>query len=62
MEQYIGEWDNFQQYWLENTEEEQHREVVETKHRHFVLRITKHENEGHAHQENPLHAAPTPTV
>ncbi|MEO1485486.1 MAG: hypothetical protein AAFU57_07060 [Bacteroidota bacterium] len=46
MEQYIGEWDNFQQYWLENTEEDQHREEVETKHRHFVLKISMDENGG----------------
>ncbi|QLG45058.1 hypothetical protein [Costertonia aggregata] len=37
----IGEWDNFQQYWLERTEEEMHREAVEVKHRHFSLKIVK---------------------
>ncbi|RKR15195.1 hypothetical protein CLV91_1277 [Maribacter vaceletii] len=35
----IGEWDNFQQYWQENTEEEIHGIKTDDKHRHLSLKI-----------------------
>ncbi len=35
----IGEWDNFQQYWLENTADDIHRLETNNKHRHLSLRI-----------------------
>lgn len=35
----IGEWDNFQQVWLENTDTEMHRVKVQKKHRHYHLSI-----------------------
>ncbi len=41
---FIGEWDNFQQYWLENTAESKHRVETDDKHRHFSLRISEKEN------------------
>ncbi len=34
-----GEWDNFLQYWQENTEEDLHRVETDDKHRHFSLNI-----------------------
>lgn len=36
----VGEWDNFQQVWLENTDTELHRVAVEEKHAHYHLSIT----------------------
>ncbi len=41
----VGHWDNFQQYWLENTDTEIHRVETDDKHRHLSLRIDE-ENEG----------------
>ena len=35
----VGEWDNFQQVWLENTDTDMHRVKVEKKHRHYHLSI-----------------------
>lgn len=35
----IGHWDNFQQYWLENTETDIHRTNTNDKHRHLSLHI-----------------------
>lgn len=35
----IGEWDNFQQVWLENTDTDMHRVEVEQKHEHYHLAI-----------------------
>ncbi len=39
----IGEWDNFQQYWQENTAEEIHGIKTNDKHRHLSLKIEKTE-------------------
>lgn len=36
-----GEWDNFQQYWQENTEEEIHGIKTDDLHRHLSLKIKK---------------------
>lgn len=35
----IGEWDNFQQVWLENTDTDMHRVEVAQKHEHYHLAI-----------------------
>lgn len=35
----VGKWDNFQQYWLENTETDIHRVETDDKHRHLSLKI-----------------------
>lgn len=35
-----GEWDNFQQYWLENTAEAIHRTDTDDKHKHLSLHIS----------------------
>lgn len=34
-----GSWDNFQQYWLENTETDIHRVKTDDKHRHFSISL-----------------------
>ncbi len=36
-----GHWDNFQQYWLENTADDIHRTETDDKHKHFSLSISK---------------------
>ena len=36
-----GEWDNFQQVWLENTETDMHRVEVDQKHTHYHLVINE---------------------
>lgn len=41
----VGNWDNFQQYWLENTETDIHRTETDDKHRHLSLRVEEG-NEG----------------
>ncbi|MFP2995404.1 hypothetical protein ABN763_05820 [Spongiivirga sp. MCCC 1A20706] len=41
----IGEWDNFQQYWLENTAEDMHRVETDDKHRHLSLIIDSLNND-----------------
>lgn len=41
----IGHWDNFQQYWLENTETEIHRVETNDKHRHLSLDIREIEED-----------------
>jgi len=41
----IGDYDNFRQYWKENTEEDMHRDDVEKKHHHLHLKIEKLENQ-----------------
>jgi len=41
----VGEWDNFQQYWQENTEEEIHGIKTDDKHKHLSLKI-KEEKKG----------------
>ena len=35
----VGDFNNFQQFWLENTEDELHREKVNQKHEHIHLKI-----------------------
>ncbi|MDB4293148.1 hypothetical protein N9954_07030 [Maribacter sp.] len=40
----VGHWDNFQQYWLENTADDIHRTETEDKHRHFSLDIVEGES------------------
>ena len=35
----VGHWDNFQQYWLENTADDIHRTETDDKHRHLSLNI-----------------------
>lgn len=45
-----GTWDNFQQYWLENTETDMHRTETDDKHRHLSLNISEDEN-GHLQAE-----------
>ncbi len=37
----IGEWDNFQQVWLENTAADMHRVDTDKKHQHYHLKISK---------------------
>jgi len=37
----MGQWDNFQQYWLENTETDSHRVETDDKHRHLSLVVTE---------------------
>jgi len=37
----IGDYDNFRQYWKENTEEDKHRDDVSVKHNHLHLKIKK---------------------
>jgi len=39
----VGTWDNFQQYWLENTETDMHRTETDDKHRHLSLKISEDE-------------------
>ncbi|MEP3208186.1 MAG: hypothetical protein ABJN95_03300 [Maribacter sp.] len=61
----VGTWDNFQQYWLENTETDIHRVKTDDKHRHFSLDILEGEN-GHLKAEiregrngkNPIETIP----
>lgn len=40
----VGNWDNFQQFWLENTETDMHRTETNEKHRHLSLQISENEN------------------
>ena len=40
----IGHWDNFQQYWLENTATDMHRVETNDKHRHLSMTIAAGEN------------------
>lgn len=40
-----GNWDNFQQYWLENTETTIHRMETDDNHRHFSIKIKTTEND-----------------
>ncbi|WP_298477664.1 hypothetical protein [uncultured Maribacter sp.] len=42
----IGEWDNFQQYWQENTAEKIHGIETDDKHKHLSLIVKKIENGG----------------
>ncbi|WP_350284620.1 hypothetical protein [uncultured Croceitalea sp.] len=46
----VGTWDNFQQYWLENTDTDMHRVETNDKHRHLSLEISEDEN-GHLQAE-----------
>lgn len=46
----VGHWDNFQQYWLENTATDMHRTETDDKHRHLSLDIMEDEN-GHLKAE-----------
>ncbi len=39
-----GEWDNFQQIWLENTNTDMHRIETDKKHKHYHLTISKTNN------------------
>ncbi len=41
----IGHWDNFQQYWLENTKTKIHRVETDDKHRHLSLDINESSND-----------------
>lgn len=43
-----GTWDNFQQYWLENTETDIHRVKTDDKHRHLSMVIQEAENGGYS--------------
>ncbi len=40
----IGHWDNFQQFWLENTATDIHRMETDDKHRHLSMTISKSDN------------------
>jgi len=39
---HLGEWNNFQQVWLENTDTDQHRIEVAQKHPQYHLAISAH--------------------
>ncbi len=43
---FIGTWDNFQQFWLENTETDMHRLETDDKHRHLSMRVQENDNGG----------------